>query len=113
MVDTFASRFAAIRADLGPLVWGLDPSAELLDHWGLGDTADGAYAQAFLGADAPLGADAVTVHPYRPRPGDAERVPHAAGARPGRRPAAGHGRASGGGVPHRARPLSANPASAL
>jgi orotidine-5'-phosphate decarboxylase len=129
MVDAFASRFAAVRADRGPLVWGLDPSGALLEDWGLGDTADGlerfadivieaatgtvglvkpqsafyerhgwrgfrtlqrliaeargtgllvvldvkrgdvgstneAYAQAFLGADAPLAADAVTVHPY-------------------------------------------------
>jgi orotidine-5'-phosphate decarboxylase len=129
VTDTFASRFAAVRADRGPLVWGLDPSGSLLDGWGLGDTADGldrfadivieaavgtvglvkpqsafyerhgwrgfrtlqrliadarsagllvvldvkrgdvgttndAYAEAFLGPGAPLGADAVTVHPY-------------------------------------------------
>lgn len=129
MVDTFAARFAAVRSDRGPLVWGLDPSGALLEDWGLGDTADGldrfadivieaaagtvglvkpqsafyerhgwrgfrtlqrliaeargtgllvildvkrgdvgttndAYAEAFLGADAPLAADAVTVHPY-------------------------------------------------
>jgi orotidine-5'-phosphate decarboxylase len=41
VADTFASRFAAVRSDLGPLVWGLDPSGSLLDAWGLGDTADG------------------------------------------------------------------------
>jgi orotidine-5'-phosphate decarboxylase len=41
MIDTFASRFAAVRSDRGPLVWGLDPSGSLLDSWGLGDTADG------------------------------------------------------------------------
>jgi orotidine-5'-phosphate decarboxylase len=129
MADPFAARFAAVRARYGPLVWGLDPSGELLDAWGLGDGADGldrfadimleavvgtvglvkpqsafyerhgwrgirtlqrlvadaraagllvildvkrgdvgttndAYAEAFLGAGAPLEADAVTVHPY-------------------------------------------------
>ena len=129
MADSFAARFAAVRARCGPLVWGLDPSGDLLDAWGLGDSADGldrfadimldaavgtvglvkpqsafyerhgwrgirtlqrlvadaraagllvildvkrgdvgttndAYAEAFLGAGAPLEADAVTVHPY-------------------------------------------------
>jgi orotidine-5'-phosphate decarboxylase len=129
MADPFAARFAAVRARYGPLVWGLDPSGELLDAWGLGDCADGldrfadimleaaagtvglvkpqsafyerhgwrgirtlqrlvadaraagllvildvkrgdvgttndAYAEAFLGAGAPLESDAVTVHPY-------------------------------------------------
>ena len=129
MADSFAARFAAARARCGPLVWGLDPSGELLDTWGLGDGADGldrfadivldaavgtvglvkpqsafyerhgwrgirtlqrlvadaraagllvvldvkrgdvgttneAYAEAYLGAGAPLEADAVTVHPY-------------------------------------------------
>jgi orotidine-5'-phosphate decarboxylase len=129
VADTFASRFAAVRAEHGPLAWGLDPSGAVLDEWGLGDTTDGldrfaeialtaavgtvglvkpqaafyerhgwrgvrtlqrlivgarsagllvvvdakrgdvgttndAYAEAFLGADAPLGADALTVHPY-------------------------------------------------
>jgi len=129
MADSFASRFAAVRSKYGPLAWGLDPSAEILEAWGVGDTPDGldrfaditlsaatgtvglvklqsafyerhgwrgfrtlqrliaeardagllvivdakrgdvgttndAYAEAFLGADAPLGADALTVHPY-------------------------------------------------
>jgi orotidine-5'-phosphate decarboxylase len=41
VADTFASRFSAVRSDLGPLVWGLDPSASLLESWGLGDSADG------------------------------------------------------------------------
>jgi orotidine-5'-phosphate decarboxylase len=126
---SFATRFAAVRNARGPLVWGLDPAAELLGSWGLGDTADGldrfadimleaapgvvglvkpqsafyerhgwrgirtlqrlvdgarssgllvildvkrgdvgstndAYAGAYLGKDAPLAADALTVHPY-------------------------------------------------
>ncbi len=38
---SFARRFAATRATQGPLVFGLDPSADLLDSWGLGDSADG------------------------------------------------------------------------
>lgn len=41
MADSFASRFAAVRATQGPLVWGLDPSGRLLESWGLGDTPDG------------------------------------------------------------------------
>ncbi|MGO9558818.1 MAG: orotidine-5'-phosphate decarboxylase [Acidimicrobiales bacterium] len=129
MADTFASRFAAVRSVHGPLAWGLDPSGEILEAWGVGDTPDGldrfadialeaaagtvglvklqaafyerqgwqgfrtlqrlitearsagllvivdakrgdvgttndAYAEAFLGTDAPLGCDALTVHPY-------------------------------------------------
>jgi orotidine-5'-phosphate decarboxylase len=38
---SFARRFAAVRAAHGPLVFGLDPSADLLNSWGLGDSADG------------------------------------------------------------------------
>lgn len=129
MTDSFAERFDIVRADRGPLVWGLDPSGSLLERWGLGDTADGlerfvdavvgpaaesvglvkpqsafyerhgwrgiraltrlvaeardagllvivdakrgdigstndAYAEAYLGADAPLAGDALTVTPY-------------------------------------------------
>jgi orotidine-5'-phosphate decarboxylase len=129
VTESFATRFAAARSALGPLVWGLDPAADLLQAWGLGDTADGldrfadiileaapgvvglvkpqsafferhgwrgirtlqrliegarsagllvildvkrgdvgstndAYADAYLGKDAPLAVDALTVHPY-------------------------------------------------
>jgi len=129
MADSFAARFASVRSRFGPLVWGLDPSGQLLDAWGVGDTPDGldrfadivleaacgtvglikpqaafyerhgwrglrtlqrlivegrsagllvivdakrgdvgstndAYAEAYLGADAPFGVDALTVHPY-------------------------------------------------
>jgi len=129
MADSFASRFAVVRAKFGPLAWGFDPSGGMLEAWGVGDTPDGldrfadialgaavgtvglvkmqsafyerqgwrgfrtlqrsiaearsagllvivdakrgdvgttndAYAEAFLGDDAPLGADALTVHPY-------------------------------------------------
>jgi orotidine-5'-phosphate decarboxylase len=128
-MDSFARRFAAVRSTYGPLVFGLDPSGNLLQSWGLADDADGldrfadlalaaavgsaglikpqsafferhgwrgirtlqrliasvrdagllvvldvkrgdvgstndAYAQAYLGKDAPLAADAITVHPY-------------------------------------------------
>jgi orotidine-5'-phosphate decarboxylase len=41
VIDSFAVRFAAIRASHGPLVFGLDPSGDLLDSWGVGDTTDG------------------------------------------------------------------------
>jgi hypothetical protein len=41
MADSFAARFAAIRARYGPLVWGLDPSGALLEAWGFGDSAAG------------------------------------------------------------------------
>jgi len=41
MTDSFASRFASVRAAQGPLVFGLDPSADLLEAWGIGDSADG------------------------------------------------------------------------
>jgi orotidine-5'-phosphate decarboxylase len=127
--ESFPQRFAAARAARGPLVFGLDPTADLLESWGLGDSPDGldrfadivlaaadgpvglvkpqsafyerhgwrgiqtlqrliataraanllvildikrgdvgstndAYAEAYLGAGAPLAADAITVHPY-------------------------------------------------
>jgi orotidine-5'-phosphate decarboxylase len=39
--DTFAARFAKVRSDQGPLVWGLDPSKAVLESWGLGDDPDG------------------------------------------------------------------------
>ena len=129
MSDSFADRFAAVRARYGPLVLGADPHSAVLDAWGLTDDADGlerftdivlhaaagtvglikpqsafyerhgwrgiraltrltqaarsagvlvildvkrgdvgstndAYAQAYLGAGAPVVADAITVHPY-------------------------------------------------
>jgi orotidine-5'-phosphate decarboxylase len=38
---SFADRFAVARRAHSPLVFGLDPAAELLDAWGLGDSADG------------------------------------------------------------------------
>ncbi len=41
MPEPFARRFASVRSAQGPLVFGLDPSANLLEEWGLGDSADG------------------------------------------------------------------------
>jgi orotidine-5'-phosphate decarboxylase len=41
MADSFARRFAAVRATLGPLVLGADPHAALLRDWGLDDNAGG------------------------------------------------------------------------
>ncbi len=41
MAESFAARFAEARAATGPLVWGLDPAADLLEAWGLGDNPDG------------------------------------------------------------------------
>jgi orotidine-5'-phosphate decarboxylase len=55
---SFARRFAAVRTAQGPLVFGLDPSADLLDSWGLGDSADGLdrFADIVLAAAAgPVG----------------------------------------------------------
>ncbi len=129
MALPFADRFAAVRRQYGPLVFGADPHGPLLEKWGLADDADGlerfadivlegiagtvgllkpqsafyerhgwrgiraltrlaasarqagilvildvkrgdvgstndAYAQAYLGEDAAIQADAVTVSPY-------------------------------------------------
>jgi orotidine-5'-phosphate decarboxylase len=55
VVDTFAARFAAVRAAQGPLVFGLDPSADLLDAWGLGDSADGLDRFADIVLEAAVG----------------------------------------------------------
>jgi orotidine-5'-phosphate decarboxylase len=128
-VTPFAVRAGAAIREHGPLVFGLDPSGELLVQWELGDTADGlerfvdiaveavvgtvgvvkpqaafyerhgwqgirslarlveacrqagvlvlldakrgdvgstneAYAQAYLGPDAPIPVDALTITPY-------------------------------------------------
>lgn len=55
MTDPFAARFAAVRASYGPLVLGLDPSADLLESWGVGDTADGLDRFADVVLDAAAG----------------------------------------------------------
>ncbi len=129
MADSFVARFDSVRRIRGPLVWGLDPSGDILHDWGFGDTSDGlerfidvvlpvatdtvglikpqaafyerhgwrgiraltrlidearsagllivldakrgdvgstnqAYAEAYLGPEAPMRVDALTVHPY-------------------------------------------------
>jgi orotidine-5'-phosphate decarboxylase len=55
MTESFAARFAAVRAASGPLVFGLDPSADLLEAWGLGDTADGLDRFADIVVEAAAG----------------------------------------------------------
>jgi orotidine-5'-phosphate decarboxylase len=56
MTDSFADRFAAVRAVHGPLVFGLDPSGDLLEAWGLGDSADGLDRFADIVLAAAVGA---------------------------------------------------------
>ena len=41
MSQGFTDRVAAAVSATGPLCAGIDPSSDLLDHWGLGDTPDG------------------------------------------------------------------------
>jgi orotidine-5'-phosphate decarboxylase len=55
MPETFAARFAAVRASHGPLVFGLDPSADLLHAWGLGDDPDGLDRFADIVLEAAIG----------------------------------------------------------
>jgi orotidine-5'-phosphate decarboxylase len=53
--ESFARLFAAVRAVQGPLVFGLDPSASLLDAWGLGDSPDGLDRFADIALAAAVG----------------------------------------------------------
>jgi orotidine-5'-phosphate decarboxylase len=55
VMDCFAVRFTAVRAIHGPLVFGLDPSADLLESWGVGDNADGLDRFADIVLDAAAG----------------------------------------------------------
>ena len=55
MPESFARRFAAVRSAQGPLAFGLDPSAELLAAWGLGDSADGLDRFADIVLEAAVG----------------------------------------------------------
>jgi orotidine-5'-phosphate decarboxylase len=55
MANSFAARFAGVRAVKGPLVCGLDPSGELLDSWQLGDTPEGLDRFAEIMLDAVTG----------------------------------------------------------
>lgn len=59
MTASFADRFSTARTGRGPLVWGLDPSAALLERWGLGDTADG--LERFVDTVVPAAADTVAL----------------------------------------------------
>jgi len=54
VADSFAARFALARSEHGPLTWGLDPSARVLEAWGMGDTPEGLdrFADIALGAAA-------------------------------------------------------------
>jgi len=69
MPESFARRFAAARSAHGPLVFGLDPSADVLESWRLGDSADG--LDRF--ADIALAAAAGTVDLIKPQSAFFER----------------------------------------
>ena len=69
MPESFARRFAAARSAHGPLVFGLDPSAEVLEAWGVGDSAEG--LERF--ADIALAAAAGTVGLVKPQSAFFER----------------------------------------
>ena len=51
----FADRAVGAMAELGPLVFGLDPSGELLVEWELSDTADGLERFVDIAVDAVVG----------------------------------------------------------
>ena len=55
MTDSFAARFEATRSAWGPLVWGLDPSAAILESWGVDDTPDGLDRFADIAIEAAAG----------------------------------------------------------
>ena len=46
MADTFFERLTGVVAARGPVCVGLDPSRDLLEHWGLADDAAGTEALA-------------------------------------------------------------------
>lgn len=53
--EPFADRAVAAMQEHGPLVFGLDPSGDLLAEWGLGDTADGLERFVDIVVDASVG----------------------------------------------------------
>lgn len=57
MADSFVARFDDVRASRGPLAWGFDPSGDLLDGWGLGDTPEG--LDRFVDLVLPIAAETV------------------------------------------------------
>ncbi|HXQ43342.1 MAG TPA: orotidine-5'-phosphate decarboxylase [Acidimicrobiales bacterium] len=54
-VEPFAVRALTALRTHGPLVFGLDPSGDLLIEWGLGDTADGLERFVDIVVDASVG----------------------------------------------------------
>jgi orotidine-5'-phosphate decarboxylase len=66
---TTAERFTAAMRRFGPLVFGLDPSGDLLTAWGVGDTPDG--LERFV--DIALGAVVGTVGVVKPQAAFYER----------------------------------------
>ena len=59
-VEGFVDRFARARAAHGPGVFGLDPSSEILEHWGLDDDPDGLDRFVDVVTEAAAGTVAVT-----------------------------------------------------
>ena len=55
VTKSFAARFATARASCSPLVFGLDPSGDLLESWGVSDTANGLDRFADIVLDAAAG----------------------------------------------------------
>jgi orotidine-5'-phosphate decarboxylase len=55
MPESFARRFAAARLAHGPLVFGLDPSGDVLESWGFGDSPDGLDRFADIAIAAAIG----------------------------------------------------------
>src|SRR5260370_5810722 len=55
VTDSFAARFGAVRSRHGPLVLGLDPSGDLLESWGVGDSPDGLDRFVDIVVDAAAG----------------------------------------------------------
>lgn len=51
----FAARMAAATESFGPLVFGLDPSGQILRDWGLGDTPDGLERFVDIAVEAAVG----------------------------------------------------------
>jgi orotidine-5'-phosphate decarboxylase len=51
----FVDRALAVMKSSGPLVFGLDPSGDVLESWGLGDTPDGLDRFVDIGLEASVG----------------------------------------------------------
>jgi hypothetical protein len=57
LFTTFVDRFQAVRTTSRPLSWGIDPSREVLEAWGVGDMPDGLHRFADVALDAACGTD--------------------------------------------------------